>query len=38
MEKIEDIIALTESYMEHGEIEEWKIMVADLLLNPQVAG
>jgi Patatin-like phospholipase len=36
--KIEDIIALTETYMEHEEIVGWKIMVADLLLNPQVAG
>jgi predicted acylesterase/phospholipase RssA len=36
--KIGDIIALTESYMEHGEMEEWKITIAKLLLNPQVAG
>jgi predicted acylesterase/phospholipase RssA len=36
--KTGDIIALTENYMEHGEMEEWKIAVANLLLNPQVSG
>ena len=37
-EKIEDIIALTETYMEHEEIVGRKIMIADLLLNPHVTG
>lgn len=36
--KIEDIIALTDSYMDHGEMEQQKIRVADLLLDPQHAG
>jgi Patatin-like phospholipase len=36
--KIGDIIALTESYMDHGEMEEQKLKVANLLLNPQVPG
>jgi hypothetical protein len=37
-EKIGDIIALTQNYMEHGEIEGRKIIIANLLLNPQTAG
>ena len=36
--KIDDIIALTQNYMEHGEMEEWRITIAKLLLNPQIAG
>lgn len=36
--KTDEIIALTESYMEHGEMEERKITIAKLLLNPQIAG
>ena len=36
--KIGDIIALTETYMDHGEIEGRKISIAKLLLNPQTAG
>jgi Patatin-like phospholipase len=36
--KISDIIPLTASYMEHGETEQWKIIVSNILLNPNVAG
>jgi Patatin-like phospholipase len=36
--KVGDIIALTASYMEHGEMEERKKTVAKILLNPQLAG
>jgi hypothetical protein len=36
--RVGDIIALTESYMEHEEIKERKIIIAKLLLNPQMAG
>lgn len=35
--KIGDIIALTQNYMEHGDMEGWKIIVANLFLNPQHA-
>jgi predicted acylesterase/phospholipase RssA len=37
-EKIGDIIALTQNYMEHGEMEEWRIIIAKLLINPQLTG
>lgn len=36
--KVGDIIALTQDYMEHGEIEERKKAIAKVLLNPQFAG
>lgn len=36
--KVGDIIALTEDYMDHGEILEQKKTVARVLLNPQLAG
>jgi len=36
--KVGDIIALTENYMEHGEMDEQKKTVAKILLNPQLAG
>lgn len=32
--KIANIIALTHNYMEHGDMEGWKIIVANLFLNP----
>jgi Patatin-like phospholipase len=34
--KSEDIIALTETYMEHEEIIRWKVKIADRLLNSEV--
>lgn len=37
-EKIGDIIALTQNYMEHGETENWRVTIAKLLINPQAAG
>jgi hypothetical protein len=36
--KVGEIIALSQNYMEHGEVEKWKITIANLLLNPQSAG
>jgi hypothetical protein len=36
--KIGDIIALTEEYMDHGEILERKKTIAKVLLKPQLAG
>jgi hypothetical protein len=36
--KIGDIIALTQNYMEHGEMEKWKTSIVRILLDPQVAG
>jgi Patatin-like phospholipase len=36
--KIGDILALTEDYMDHGEIREHKKTIARFLLNPQLAG
>lgn len=38
LEKISDMIALTESYMEHGEMQHRKVTIAKLLLNPHIAG
>jgi len=37
-EKIGDVVDLTEMYMDRGEMERKKIVVASLLLNPQTAG
>lgn len=36
--KFGDIIALTENYMEHGEMKERKVAIANILLNPRTAG
>jgi hypothetical protein len=36
--KIGDVIALTETYMEHGAMERRRLKVANILLNPQIPG
>ena len=36
-DKIGDVVDLTETYMDHGDMERKKLAVANLLLNPQTA-